>query len=70
MEAYEDKDLILMLHAHSGLCESCGHFAVYFKKMAERAWLTCKWTASWLLRMDVSQETPRVVQIGRGVVCP
>lgn len=56
-DTYEDKDVLLMLHAHSGLCEQCGHFAVYFKKLAER-FAELGLDSLVVARIDVSTESP------------
>ena len=57
LQQYEEKDVLLMLHAHSGVCEQCGHFAVYFKKMAER-FADLHLSSLVIARLDVSSETP------------
>lgn len=56
-DTYEDKDILLMLHAHSGLCKQCGHFAVYFKKLAER-FADLQLDSLVVARLDVSSESP------------
>ena len=53
----EMKDVVLMLHADTGSCPSCGHFAVYFKKMAER-FNDLQIPSLIIARMDVSNQTP------------
>jgi hypothetical protein len=56
-ETYEEKDVLLMVHAHSGLCKMCGHFAVYFKKLAER-FSDLQLDSLVIARIDVSDEAP------------
>eukprot|EP01038_Epipyxis_sp_PR26KG_P007679 gene7679-10449_t len=51
----EEKDVVLMLHGTS--CESCSHFAVYFKRMALRFQQMDIPTLT-IARMDVSIESP------------
>ena len=53
----EGKDVVLMLHAETGMCPSCGHFAVYFKKMAER-FAELNIPSLVIARMDVTAQTP------------
>jgi hypothetical protein len=52
----EDKDVVLLLHSSKG-CESCAHFSVYFKRMAERL-KELKIPTLEIARMDVSDESP------------
>ena len=52
----EEKDVLLLLHASKG-CESCAHFAVYFKRMAERL-RELKVPTLEIARMDTSDESP------------
>jgi thioredoxin-like negative regulator of GroEL len=51
----EEKDVVLLLHAQS--CESCSHFAVYFKRMAKR-FKELDIDSLVIARMDVTNETP------------
>lgn len=51
----EEKDVVLMLHSKG--CESCSHFAVYFKKMAER-FKDLGLYSLVIARMDVTDESP------------
>jgi len=51
----EFNDVLLMLHAQS--CEPCAHFAVYFKKMAER-FHDLQIPSLVITRMDVTNEAP------------
>jgi hypothetical protein len=51
----EDKDVVLLLHAQD--CEPCAHFAVYFKRMADRFREMGVPTLT-IARMDVSHESP------------
>ena len=50
-----EKDTLLLLHAKS--CESCAHFAVYFKRMASR-FKALRIKTLTIARMDVTDETP------------
>lgn len=51
----EEKDVLLLLHAQS--CESCSHFAVYFKRMAQR-FKELDIDSLVIARMDVTNEAP------------
>lgn len=51
----DHKDILLLIYAHSS--ESCGHFAVYFKKMALRFW-ELKLPSLVLAALDVQMELP------------
>lgn len=51
----EDKDVVLLLHAKE--CESCSHFAVYFKRMALR-FRDLGIDSLEIARMDVSDDSP------------
>ena len=51
----EDKDVVLLLSASN--CESCAHFAVYFKRMAERFEALAIPTLT-IARMDVTHDAP------------
>jgi thiol-disulfide isomerase/thioredoxin len=51
----EDKDVVLLLHAQD--CEPCAHFAVYFKRMADR-FMEMGVPSLVIARMDVSSESP------------
>lgn len=53
----DDKDVVLMLHAKG--CESCAHFAVYYKRMASR-FKELNIPSLVIARMDVTDETPPV----------
>lgn len=55
MQQWEDKDVVLLLHAQN--CEPCAHFAVYFKKMAER-FSELAIPSLVISRMDVTSEAP------------
>ncbi len=50
-----DRDVVLLIHSQA--CESCSHFAVYFKRMAER-FKAMQIPSLMVARMDVSHETP------------
>eukprot|EP01036_Dinobryon_divergens_P028294 gene28294-37225_t len=52
----EDKDVVLLLHSSKG-CESCAHFAVYFKRMAERL-RELRVPTLEIARFDVADESP------------
>ena len=51
----EEKDVLLMLHAKS--CESCAHFSVYFKRMANR-FKELSISSLAIARMDVTNDSP------------
>eukprot|EP01034_Spumella_vulgaris_P021743 gene21743-27797_t len=51
----DSKDVVLLLHSLA--CESCAHFAVYYKRMAER-FQSLNINSLVIARMDVSTETP------------
>lgn len=51
----DDKDVVIMFHAES--CEPCAHFAVYFKRMAQR-FAELAIPTLLIARMDVTNETP------------
>lgn len=51
----ETKDVLLMFHSAS--CESCAHFSVYFKRMAQR-FMDLEVSSLVVARMDVSNEAP------------
>jgi thioredoxin-like negative regulator of GroEL len=51
----EEKDVVLLLHAQD--CEPCAHFAVYFKRMADR-FRDMGIPTLTIARMDVSHESP------------
>ena len=53
----DEKDVLLLLHAKS--CETCSHFAVYFKRMASR-FKDLDIKSLLIARMDVSDEAPPV----------
>merc|ERR1711991_1176012 len=53
----DDKDVLLLLHAKG--CETCSHFAVYFKRMANR-FKELGIKSLLIARMDVSDEAPPV----------
>ena len=56
MQQAEDRDVVLLLHAKN--CEPCAHFAVYFKKMAQR-FAELSIPSLLIARMDVTAEAPR-----------
>jgi hypothetical protein len=51
----ETKDVLIMFHSVS--CESCSHFSVYYKRMAQR-FLELQVSSLVVARMDVSQQAP------------
>lgn len=51
----EEKDVVLLLHAKS--CETCAHFNVYFKRMAQR-FQDLQVNSLVIAQMDVSHVTP------------
>jgi hypothetical protein len=51
----EFQDVVLLIHARA--CEPCAHFAVYFKKMAER-FAQLAIPSLQIARMDVTDEAP------------
>lgn len=51
----DGRDVLLLLHAKD--CESCSHFAVYFKRMARR-FKDLNINSLLIARMDVTDETP------------
>lgn len=51
----EEKDVVLLLHSQD--CEPCAHFAVYFKRMADR-FQAMGIPSLTIVRMDVSSESP------------
>ena len=51
----ETKDVLVMFHSKS--CESCSHFSVYYKRMAQR-FLDLEVKSLVVARMDVSSEAP------------
>jgi len=51
----DDKDIVLLLHAKG--CESCAHFAVYYKRMASR-FQELGIASLAIAHMDVTDETP------------
>lgn len=51
----EDMDVVLLLHSQS--CEPCAHFAVYFKRVAER-FADLNVPSLRIVRMDVTRQTP------------
>jgi len=51
----ETKDVLIMFHSKS--CESCSHFSVYYKRMAQR-FLDLDIKSLVVARMDVSNEAP------------
>ena len=53
----DDKDVLLLLHAKG--CETCSHFAVYFKRMANR-FKELGIKSLRIARMDVTDEAPPV----------
>ena len=55
MQDAEFVDVVLLLHARN--CEPCAHFAVYFKKMAER-FAQLAIPSLLIARMDITKEAP------------
>ena len=51
----ETKDVLIMFHSVS--CESCSHFSVYYKRMAQR-FVDLEISSLVVARMDVSNESP------------
>jgi hypothetical protein len=51
----DTKDVLIMFHSKS--CESCAHFSVYYKRMAQR-FLELDIPSLVVTRMDVSNEAP------------
>jgi len=51
----DSKDVLLMFHSTS--CESCAHFSVYYKRMAQR-FADLKIESLVVARMDVSNDAP------------
>lgn len=61
----EDVDVVLLLHARG--CEPCAHFAVFFKRVAER-FADLAVPSLRIARMDVTEATPpaRLNLLGHG----
>ena len=61
----EDMDVVLLLHARG--CDPCAHFAVFFKRVAER-FADLAVPSLRIARMDVTESTPpaRLNLLGRG----
>lgn len=51
----EDKDVVLLLHTKS--CETCSHFNVYYKRMAER-FQALQISSLVIAQMDVTDDAP------------